>query len=234
MWRVWQAEQAPRLPSRLMRPTPWLGQPCLRENVRLAYRWWRGSCRDLPVLAVETGSGWPPRASGEGRVAAFELADDGLLVLGVEGVVGQVPVGMGHDVAVVLVRLLAVAGGAVPRADHHVDIVAVVVEGVGMRIGPQGVALGAAHGGFQQVLRDCCAGDLARQTRHRQGRRGGGLGMAAGLPSADDPGVDRGVAVQAFLGGVADGGCGRNCGRRQQQAHYRGGHGERLSHNFLP
>ena len=88
-------------------------------------------------------------------------------MLGVEGVVGQVPVGMGHDVAVVLVRLLAVAGGAVgggwvgkaggKKAGDGVALRALAVEVLSGAVGFM-AALAIGHAGHGMVKVDDAPG----------------------------------------------------------------------------
>ena len=136
-------------------------------------------------------------------VPALDATQDRVLEILVELVAGQVFVSMRHDVAGVLLRLLGVAGAAIPGADHDVDVVAVVLKGVGMLLGPQRVALGTADRDALQLLRHIRARDFQPEPLDRQGLPGRHLGMAALLPVLDDARVNGAVALDARLGGVA-------------------------------
>ncbi len=166
-------------------------------------------------------------------VPALDAAQDRLLEVLVELVAGQVLVGMRHDVAGVLLRLLGVAGAAVPGADHDVDVVAVVLEGVGMLLGPQRVALGTADHGALQLLGHIRARDFQPESLDRHGLPGRHLGMATFLPVLDDARMKDAVALDARLSGVTH----LHLGRRQAPGKNEKADGrkpeERFFHNQL-
>ena len=133
--------------------------------------------RDLEFrpVAVVAALGLRGRVGGLDRAApalALRAAEDGALEVVVERVVGEVLVGVRHDVLRILVGLLDVAGAAVARADHDVDVGPVVLERVGVLPGPQGVALGAADCGFRERARDGGARHLAPQPLHARASSG--------------------------------------------------------------
>ena len=99
------------------------------------------------------------------------------------------------------------------------DVVAVVFERVRVGLAPQGMTFGAPDDVALQVFRNRCTGHAALQlvnTRSCFGCRGG---MSAFLPVGNDPRMENGVAIQALLGGIADG-CitagGRPTGKKDQ------------------
>ena len=79
-----------------------------------------------------------------------------------------------------------------------------VLEGVGVGLRPEGMAFGAAHGHTLQGIRHRGAGNFACRPLDAHGLPGGDGGMAAGAPVGNDAGVEYCVALQAFLGGIAD------------------------------
>ena len=107
---------------------------------------------------------------------------------------------MGHDILAVLRDLGAVAGGAVIGADDDVDLVAVMVEGIGMAVGAQRMALVAADDDLPQRF-----GNLRR--RHpsadrlllQRGRRRRPA-VATLLPGGHQPGVQFAMATKTLLG----------------------------------
>jgi hypothetical protein len=111
---------------------------------------------------------------------------------------------MGHEVFIVLLPLLYMAGGAIVGTHYHMDIDIVVVEGVGMLVVSQGVALGTAYGIVLEILGDVRTGHFQRQFICLSGLGRRHLGMPALFPTLDDTRMDGGVTVEAFLCGIAD------------------------------
>ena len=178
------------------------------------------------AVAVVTGIGLGIRIfGGNFELAVFQrrCPQDGALELLVNRIVSEIGVGMGHDVARVLVGLGGVAGAAVVRTDHHMHVVAVVLERVGMGIRPQGMAFGAAHGHALQGFRHIGTGHLAGRIRDRHGRLGGNGRMASGAPALHDAWVKNGMAIKAFLGSLTYRGFLAPAGADHQRPH-NGGH----------
>ncbi len=70
--------------------------------------------------------------------------------IAVKRIVDQIAVGMRHDISAVLIGLDAVTGGAVGRTDDHIDVVAVVFEGISMLFDTKTVAFIAANSDLLQ------------------------------------------------------------------------------------
>ncbi len=178
------------------------------------------------AVAVVTGIGLGIRIfGGNFELAVFQRRrpQDRALELLVNRIFGEICVGMRHDVARVLVGLGGVAGAAVVRTDHHMHVVTVVLERVGMGIRPQGMAFGAAHRHALQGFRHIGTGHLAGRVRNRHGLLGGHGRMTSGAPALHDAGMKNGMAIKAFLGGLTYRGFLAPAGADHQRPH-NGGH----------
>ncbi len=85
------------------------------------------------------------------------------------------------------------------------DLVTVVLKGVGMGPASQGMALGTPHAGCLKCFRHILAGHAPLQFLDGHGRFGSNPRVAAILPVGNDAWMKNAVAIHALLGGFADG-----------------------------
>ncbi len=93
---------------------------------------------------------------------------------------------------------------AVGGADHHMNIVAVMLKGIGMGAGTDHVALRTADSRVFKILGHIFAWYFTRQPIYGQGIFRGSFRMAAIFPVADDAGMNRCMTVNTFGSCLAD------------------------------
>ena len=133
----------------------------------------------------------------------FYSSEDAFLQSLIKRIAGQVVDGMGHNVFRELFRFHAMARRAILWADHHMDLVSVVLKGVRMGFGSLGMALRASHDFIGQIFWDFLARHSSCQALYGQCRPGRHPGMPAVPPALDDPRMKGRVASQTFGRGVA-------------------------------
>ena len=142
------------------------------------------------------------------------FADDADLQFLINGVVGKVAVGPGHNIISKLGCLLSVAGGAVLGTDNNMNIISVVFECIGMLVRSESMTLCAADGFSPQIFGNIRARYFTGVSFNFHRIRGGGGGVATVSPILHNTGVDAGMTIQAFSCFIADGTFGgdtRNC-----------------------
>ena len=128
-----------------------------------------------------------------------------MLMLLMQLVMHQITVRMRHDVFGILLSFGRMTGLTVIGADHHMNIIAVMLKGIRMGFGSERVAFGASHHNVLQAFWHRGAGNFAANTLHCHGFLRGDHGMTTFLPTADDSRVNRCVAVDTLGTGFAEG-----------------------------